>query len=171
MIVRLLARAFGVVAVAYLVLAGPVCAQEQPQPSAAAVALATQILELKGGLTAFDPAIDGVMVQLKGALTRMNPSATRAIDEVERSMRAGMGAKKLELHNLVARAYAGEFTEQELKDILAFYKTTLGKKLIEREPKAVDSAAKLAEDVVHKYFEDASGKMRAELRKKGFTEF
>ena len=35
----------------------------------------------------------------------------------------------VELTEEVARLYAANFTEQELKDILAFYKTTAGKKL------------------------------------------
>ena len=40
--------------------------------------------------------------------------------------------RRAEIHTEIARGYASQFTEQELKDVLAFYKTPLGKKLIDR---------------------------------------
>ena len=39
-----------------------------------------------------------------------------------------------------ARIYASHFTEQELKDLLAFYQTPLGQKAIAEEPKALDES-------------------------------
>ena len=59
------------------------------------------------------------------------------------------------------------FTEQELKDILAFYKTPLGKKLIVEEPKGVDEATKRVDDWANKFAEEVLAKMRAEMKKKG----
>ena len=43
-----------------------------------------------------------------------------------------LAPRKAELQQQLARAYAQHFTEQELKDVIAFYKTPLGKKLIDR---------------------------------------
>ena len=42
----------------------------------------------------------------------------------------------------LTRIYAAHFTEQELKDALAFFKTPLGKKLISEEPKALEASMK-----------------------------
>ena len=37
-----------------------------------------------------------------------------------------------------AKLYAARFTEQELKDMVAFYKSPLGKKMIAQEPQVLD---------------------------------
>jgi hypothetical protein len=169
MIVRLMTRILGAAAIACLVLAPS--AQAQPQPSAAAVALAAQIIELKGGTTAFDPAIDGVFAHHKGILMQINPNAGKALDEIERSLRADAPAQLKELHTEIARGYASKFTEQDLKDLLAFYKTPLGKKVIELEPQAGEEVAKRVQIWIDKYADNISIKMRAELKKKGFSEF
>ena len=37
----------------------------------------------------------------------------------------------------MAQVYANEFTEQELKDLVTFYKSPLGQKLLASEPRAI----------------------------------
>lgn len=172
MIVRFVTRILAAAGVLCLACAHGAHAQPQEQqPSPAAVALAAQIIELKGGTTAFDPAIDGVFAHHKGIFVQMNPSASKAIDEIERSMKSDRAAKLQELHTEVARGYASKFSEQDLKDLLAFYKTPLGKKIIEVEPQAGEAVAKRVQAWIDKYADDVSSKMRTELKKKGFTEF
>jgi hypothetical protein len=152
-------------------LAGTSSVQAQQQPSAAAVSLATQILEMKGGIGVFDPAIDGVIAHHKGTFVQMNPNASRVLNDMEGKLRNEFAPKRQELRVEVARAYAAQFTEQELKDLLAFYKTPLGKKVIDGEPKAGEEAAKRAQVWIDKFAGDVSAKMRAELKSKGFSEF
>ena len=169
MIFRLMTRTLSAAAVTCLVFAAN--AQAQQEPSAAAVALAAQIIELKGGTTAFDPAIDGVFAHHKGIFLQMNPSVSKAMDEIERSMSSERAARLQELHTEMARGYASKFTEQDLKDLVAFYKSPLGKKIIELEPQAGEEVAKRVQIWIDKYADAVSNKMRAELKKKGFTEF
>ena len=80
-------------------------------------------------------------------------------------------ARRQELRNEIARGYASVFTEQELKDMLAFYKTPLGKKIIDSEPKAVEESTKRAQVWIDKFADEVIAKMRAEMKKKGHTEF
>jgi uncharacterized protein len=169
MIVRPIACAVGAAAIAWLALT--YSAQAQQQPSPAAVALATQLLELKGGLAAFDPAIDGVITHHKGIMLQINPNLTKDIDAVGAMMLADVQARRADLHREVAAGYASAFSEQDLKDLIAFYKTPLGKKVIEAEPKAGQESAQRAQDWVEKYAEAAMAKMRAEMKKRGHTEF
>jgi hypothetical protein len=172
MMVRFIAGALGAAALASLALVHGAQAQPQPpQPSAAAVALATQLLEIKGGLGAFDPAINGVITHHKNTLLRINASVGKALDEIERGIRAESPARLQEMHNELARGYASQFSEQDLKDLIAFYKTPLGKKLIDLEPKAGEDATKRVQTWIEKYAETVSIKMRAELKKKGYNEF
>jgi uncharacterized protein len=170
MIVRPIARAVGAVAIAWLALTYSAQAQ-QKQPSAAAVALATQLLEIKGGMAAFDPAIDGVITHHKNIMLQINPNLTKDIDAVGVMMHADMQARRAELHREVASGYASAFSEQDLKDLIAFYKTPLGKKLVEAEPKAGQESTKRAQEWVEKYAESTMGRMRAEMKKRGHTEF
>lgn len=176
MFIHRIARNCGAVLIAGSAFAFSAQAQQQPssapaQPSAAAVALATQILEIKSGMGLFDPAIEGVIAHHKSTFIQMNPNAAKVLNDIEGKLRTEAAPKRQELRGEVARAYASQFTEQELKDMLAFYKTPLGKKLIEGEPKAADEAAKRAQVWIDRYANDISAKMRAELKSKGFSEF
>jgi hypothetical protein len=101
----------------------------------------------------------------------MNPNAAKDLNEIEVKMRTDSTSQLNSLHAEVARGYASQFTEQELKDALTFYKTPLGRKLIDAEPKAGEEAAKRVQVWIDKYADDVSAKMRAELKKKGYNEF
>jgi hypothetical protein len=170
MIVRPIARAVGAAAIAWLALTYSAQAQQQ-QPTPAAVALATQLLEIKGGLAAFDPAIDGVISHHKSILLQINPNLTKDIDAVDAMMRTEVTARRADLHREVATGFASVFSEQDLKDLIAFYKTPLGKKLAELEPRAGQESTRRAQEWVEKYAETTMGRMRAEMKKRGHTEF
>ena len=49
--------------------------------------------------------------------------------------------------------------------MIAFYKTPLGKKMIEQEPKAGEESTKRAQVWIDKYAEDVMARMRAEMKK------
>ncbi len=169
MIVRFITHTVGAAAIALLAFIP--AAQAQQQPSAAAVALATQLLEIKGGLTGFDPAIDGVVITHKGTMLQINPNLTKDINEVEQIVRKEGAARRDELHKEIAIGYASAFSEQDLKDMIVFYKTPLGKKMIEQEPKAGQESFGRAQVWIDKYAEAVMGKMRAEMKKRGHTEY
>jgi uncharacterized protein len=168
MIVRFIAHTVGAATIACLALMQAAQAQ---QPSAAVVTLATQLLELKGGIGAYDPAIDGVIVHHKGVLLQINSNLGKDINDVELLMRKEGAARREELRKEIAIGYASAFTEQELKDMIAFYKTPLGKKMIEQEPKAAEQSTKRAQAWIDKYAEGVIAKMRAEMKKRGHNEF
>ena len=176
MIVRRVARALGAAAIACLAFSSGMQAQTpspQPRnlPTPTVVALAQQLLELKGGLTAFDPAVNGVIIHHRNILLQINPNLTKDVDATTQLARADIAAREKELHHEIAVGYATAFTEQDLRDMIAFYKTPLGKKILENEPKAGEASTKRAQDWIEKYAEEVMGKMRAEMKKRGHTEF
>ena len=80
----------------------------------------------------FDPVIDGVIEQTKGALLQTNPQLAKDLNEVAAQLRTEFAPRRRGVARPRSRAaYAQRFTEQELKDMLAFYKTPLGKKMID----------------------------------------
>jgi len=171
MIVRLVVRALGAAAIACMSLTFNAEAQQQPRATPAAVTLAQQLLELKGGLGAFDPAINGVIIHHRGILLQINPNLTKDVDAVVQLMQSESAARRQELHHEIAVGYASVFTEQDLRDMIAFYKTPLGRKMIENEPKAGESSTKRAQEWIDKYAADVIAKMRAEMKKRGHNEF
>ena len=72
-----------------------------------------------------------------------------------------------EIVNDVAKLYASRFTEQELKDILAFYKSPLGRKLIVEEPAILDQSMKNAQVWAENLSQEVIAKMRTEMKKRG----
>jgi hypothetical protein len=142
-------------------------ARAQAQPSAAAVKLAREIIELKGALTMFDTVIAGVVEYHKKVLLTANPNMQKDLDEVSSRLIKEFTPRRSEIQTEIARGYASRFTEPELKEILALYKTPLGKKLIVEEAKAVDEATKRVDAWAAKYAEQVMTRIRAEMKKKG----
>jgi hypothetical protein len=174
MIVRLVARALGAAVIACVAFVQGAQAQQQqqtPRATVAAVSLSEQLLELKGGLTAFDAAIDGVIIHHRSILLQINPNLTKDIDATVALLRADFAARRQELHHEVAVGFATVYSEQDLRDMIVFYKTPLGRKIIEGEPKAGEAVATRAQTWVEKYADDTMTKMRAEMKKRGHNEF
>jgi hypothetical protein len=82
-------------------------------------------------------------------------------------VRAEIGVRSAELINEAARLYASRFTEQELKEALAFYKTPLGRKLVEEEPRILDQSLKDTQVWADKLSEEVLARFRSEMRKLG----
>lgn len=98
---------------------------------------------------------------------QQNPALSKDLNEIATRMRADLQPRFTELTDEVARLYAQNFTEQELKDILAFYKTPAGKKLLTAQPQVVDASMKFAQDWANKLSDQVIAKMRDELKKRG----
>ncbi len=137
------------------------------QPSANAVALAKQVIEIKGGMKAFDPLVPGVVEQAKNLFLQTNTNLGKELNEVAAQLRAEFGARLGELNDEIAKAYAQRFSEQEMKDTLAFYRSPLGKKLLQEEPAFFEQSMSLAQNWANKLSEEVISRMRAEMKKKG----
>lgn len=137
------------------------------QPSAAAMSSAKELISITGATTLFSPLIAGVVEQAKVLFLQQNPALSKDLNEIATRMRADLQPRFTELTDEVARLYSQNFTEQELKDILAFYKTPAGKKLLTAQPQVVDASMKFAQDWANKLSDQVIAKMRDELKKRG----
>ncbi len=164
---RKFARAAGLAALALVCVidAGDVRAQQQP--SAAAIATAKELIQIKGSTVLFDPLIPGVVEQAKNMFTQQNPNLAKDLSDVAAQLRTELAPRRAELSEQFARLYAQHFTEQELKDTLAFYASPLGKKLTAEEPNFVEQSLRFAQDWANKLSDDVIAKMRAAMKKKG----
>jgi uncharacterized protein len=156
-----------VFAIALVTFVPSVQAQQPAQPTAAAMNTARELLAVKGATGIYDPAVSGVIERAKGAFLQMNPMVGKDLNEVAAKLHAEYGPRVTEVREIIVKAYAASFTEQELKDVLAFYKTPLGRKLIDQEPKIFETSSRLTQEWVDKFSEEIINKIRAEMKRRG----
>ena len=148
----------------------PASAQQPagPPPSANAVNLAKELIALKGGTQVFERIVPGVIESVKNQLLPTNPNVGKELTEVANLLHKEMEPKRAEIVNEVAVIYAQRFTEAELKDVLAFYKTPLGRKVINEEPNALDASMKRAQAWADDLYQKTLSRFRVEMKKKGY---
>jgi hypothetical protein len=162
---RLLAA---LVALALFGLARPAGAQNPaPNPSPTAILLAKQIVELKGARQLFTPLVRGVVEKVKDQFMQTNFMWAKDLNEVAASMEKEYAPRVDELVDMSARIYASHFTEAELKQLLAFYQSPVGRKAIIEEPKALDESMASGGQWGENLSDEVLVKMRDEMKKRG----
>lgn len=147
--------------------AGMASAQQKPAPTPAATQLAKEIIALKGATTTFDPLIAGVIEYHRNILIQTNPNLSREIEQVAAKLTVDLKNRRVELQEQLAQTYASHFSEQELRDAVAFYRTPLGQKLVSEEPKAMEETMQAADAWSKKFADEVVAKLREELKKRG----
>ena len=146
---------------------GGACPGAGARAERGAVAAARELIVVKGGAAMFDPVIPGVIETAKNSLVPTNPNLTKELNDVAAQLRKDYDSKRAELVYEVALIYAKHFTEQELKDLVAFYKSPLGQKMLKEEPLALDQGMKRAQDWSQEFSEAVLMRIRTEMAKKG----
>ena len=154
-------------AAAAVVLAAFIPAAHAQQPPAASMAVAKQLITTTGATAVFTPLIAGVVEQAKLLYLQQNPGLAKDLTEVATKLRTELQPRFSELNDEVARLYATNFSEQELKDILAFYQSPAGKKMLNVQPKVIDSSMGFAQNWANKLSDEVIAKMRDEMKKRG----
>jgi hypothetical protein len=137
------------------------------QPSASAMATAKELVNVSGATVMFTPLIAGVVEQAKLLFLQQNPGLAKDLNEIVVKMRNDLNPRLDELNVEMARLYATRFTEPELKEVLAFYTSPTGKKMLVEQPQIVDQSLKFAQEWANKLSDEVVGKMREELKKRG----
>ena len=156
-----------------LALAGlPASAQQPAAPplkpaSPAAIAAAKEILTLKNASAMYAAAVPNIVHQTKDALLKNNLNYQKDLNEVAGIVAQKFAGREKEIDAGMASVYATEFTEQELKDLVTFYKSPLGQKLLAAEPKAIQLSMGYVNQWAQNFAETVNAEFRAEMRKRG----
>ena len=152
-------------------------AAQQPQPqqqlpalkpgSPGALAAAREILAMKNVSSIYANAVPTIVQRTKDALLQNNLNYQKDLNEVAVIVAQKMAGREKEIGEEMANVYANEFTEQELKDLVAFYKSTLGQKLLSTEPKAIQMSMAHMNQWAQIFADQVSGEFRAEMHKRG----
>jgi hypothetical protein len=162
-----LASAARATALAFL-LAVSTGAATAEEPPASAVALAKELVVIKGSSRIWESIVPGVIEQAKGVFLQTNPALSRELNDVAAQLRVEYTPRGSQLADQIALLYAQAFTEQELAEALAFYKTPLGHKIVTLEPKVLDEGVSRIQEWTNKFSSEVMIRMRAEMKKKGY---
>ena len=143
-------------------------AAQQPKPaSPAAIAAAKEILAMKNAGAMYAQAVPNIVQQTKDQLMQTNLNYQKDLNEVAVIVAQKLSDREKEIGDGMANIYANEFTEQELKDLVTFYKSALGQKLLATEPRAIQQSMGFMNQWAQQFAETVNGEFRAEMRKRG----
>jgi len=159
-------------AVALALIGAPAMAQTAAAPTAkpaspAAIAAAKEILTLKNSSAVYADAVPSLVAQTKNTLMQSNLNYQKDLNEVAVIVAKNLAGREKEIGDGMAQIYASEFTDQELKDLVTFYKSPLGVKLLAAEPRAIQSSMGFMQKWAQSFSEVINGQFRAEMKKRG----
>jgi hypothetical protein len=160
-----------------LAVAGLPAAAQQPaqqpaprqlkQGSPAAMASAREILAMKNASAMYASVVPNIVQQTKNQLMQSNLNYQKDLNEVAVIVAQKLAGREQEIGEGMATVYANEFTEQELKDLVTFYKSPLGQKLLATEPRAIQFSMSYMNQWGQFFAQTVNEQFRAEMKKRG----
>jgi len=135
--------------------------------SPGAIAAAKEILGMKNAAAMYANAVPNLVEQTKNVLMQSNLNYQKDLNEVAIIVAKNLAGREKEIGEGMAQVYANEFTEQELKDLVNFYKSPLGQKLLASEPRAIQFSMSYMNQWAQAFAEVINGQFRAEMKKRG----
>lgn len=147
----------------------PAPAQERPikPASPAAIGYAKEILQMKNAAAMYSNAVPNMIQRVKDTLLQSNLNYQKDLNEVAVEIAKANAGREKEITEQMAKIYASDFTEQELKDLVTFYKSPLGEKLLKVEPQSIQSSMSYMQQWASQFADQLNGQFRAEMRKRG----
>jgi uncharacterized protein len=145
----------------------PAPAPALKQASPGAIAAAKEILVMKNASAMYANAVPSIVQQTKNAILQNNLNYQKDLNEVSVIVAESLAGREKEIGEGMAQVYANEFTEQELKDLVTFYKSPLGHKLLLNEPRAIQFSMSYMNQWAQNFSEQVNAQFRAEMRKRG----
>ena len=162
-----LAFGLAVAAVPAVAQQAPASAPPLKQASPTAIAAAKEILAMKNASAMYASAIPNIVQQTRNQLMQSNLNYQKDLNEVAVIVAEKLAGREKEIGEGMAKIYANEFSEQELKDLVTFYKSPLGQKLLSTEPRAIQFSMSYMNQWAQVFAETVNGEFRAEMRKRG----
>jgi hypothetical protein len=154
--------------------AAPAGAQQPPADakplkpaSPPALAAAREILVMKNVGAMYANAVPSLVEQTKNGLIQSNLNYQKELGEVAIIVAKSLAGREKEIGDGMAQIYANEFTEQELKDLVTFYKSPLGAKLLATEPRAIQFSMSYMNQWAQQFAATIDTEFRAEMKKRG----
>jgi hypothetical protein len=148
-----------------LVFASPTRAQ--PQPSASHLAVSKELVDIVGAARQFDSIVSAVIVQIASNFLQANALYAKDLNDIVDLLVTEFLPRRAEVQNDVIRLYASRLTEAEMKDVITFYKSPVGKKMLAESQYVLNESLSRAEAWAGKFRDEVAVRIRAELTKRG----
>ena len=135
--------------------------------SPSALAAARDLLAVKNVNQVYANAVANIVQRAKDAFLANNLSYQKDLNEVAVIVAQGLAGREKEIGEQMAKIYANDFTEQELKDLTAFYKSPLGQKVLAQEPKSIQASMNYMGQWAQAFSETVANEFRNEMKKRG----
>ena len=153
----------------------PASAQQQPAApqaplkpvSASAMQAARDLLAVKNVTQIYAGAVPNIIERAKAQLLANNLNYQKDLNEIAVTIAQTNAGKEKEIGEQMAKIYANDFTEQELKDLTAFYKSPLGQKVLATEPKSIQQSMSFMGQWAQSFGEATVAEFRAQMQKRG----
>lgn len=144
---------------------------QSPTPSA--MATAREVMVITQTAAQFEAILPAMMRQIQVQLTSNNlliagdKKAQGDLIEVSRQVEAELLGERAALLDDIAKIYTQRYTEAELKEILAFFKSAAGQKFVSMAPTMIRESTQAAEAWGGRNGPKAAERIRAEMKKRG----
>ena len=144
--------------------AGPARAQT---PSPDAMAAAHELIVTMRAVDLFKTIMPAMMQSLKPAIVQNRPQVERDYDVIVPLLLEGMNARLNEVIEQIAAVYARNFTADELREAVAFYRGPTGQKIVQKLPAITQESMAIGQRFGQTIASELRGRMIDELRKRG----
>ncbi len=138
-----------------------------PAPSPETLAVAKELVISIHLMDQFKALMPAILKSLKPAIVQGRSDVDRDYDAITPALIDGFQARFNELSDAVAIIYASNFTPDDLRALIAFYKTPVGQKLLEKTPVITQQSLIAGQKFGQSVAADMRQRIIEELRKKG----
>jgi hypothetical protein len=152
-----------------IVLLGAAATANAQAPSANQLKLARQVVDTSGAAKSFDSFLPQIFQQVYTTYAQQNPDLSKEIAGALQGLIPEFDKRKEEIAVIVANAFAAKFSEAELNDILAFYNSATGKKLVSEHTEILRDAFAKTQEWGGRLSQQLVDRLKDEMKKKGHT--
>jgi hypothetical protein len=161
-------RAF-ILGLAVLAAAAASPATHAQAPDRMKIVAAKEMMEVTGAAKQFDQMVPLMFDQLAKAFGQMAPGKDREIREAFDKITPRFMERKYELIDQIAALYAAEMTLEDIQAVIAFFKSPVGVRFAEAQPKITRDSMVLGQRWGEKLGMELQEEARRELRRRGFN--
>jgi hypothetical protein len=136
-------------------------------PSPDALAAARELIETMHAVDYLKSIVPAMMQALKPAIVQNRPQVERDYDAIAPLLLDGFNARMNELIEQIAVLYARNFTADELREVVAFYRRPTGQKFVQKLPAITQESMVLGQRFGQSIGNEIRARMIEELRKRG----
>ncbi|MDE2578769.1 MAG: DUF2059 domain-containing protein [Hyphomicrobiales bacterium] len=164
---------FGAFAITALLAGAPAFAQAPApapaaaEPSAAQIALARDLIVASGVARTFSGIVPQYLDQIGTNLTQTRPDLIRDLNTVREQIKPEFDKRVDTLIDQAARLYAQRFSEDELKQMVVFFKSPAGQHYVSAQPGILNDMFVAMQGWSRDISSDMMTRVREEMKKKG----